>query len=191
MKLFTLALAAALALAAPVLAQTPAAKPRIEKAADLPRFTYKLDAKVEDVVRSKERFATFATQVRRDVESVRVGYDIPDKSTQRDLLSQLAALDFLDGQYDRTLERVEQIRALQEKPADKLLSGLRLRAMARAAKAHGVGGEAYVRAVGDDIAKEIATLPRESPGSRRNASSQYGSGSRAASWNCSMRWPVR
>lgn len=161
MNRFTLAIAAALMLATPAFAQTPAAKPRIEKAADLPRFTYKLDAKVEDVVRSKERFAAFGTQVRRDVDSVLAGYEIADKSTQRDLLGLLAALDFLDGQYDRTLERVEQIRALQDKPADKLLSGLRLRAMARAAKAHGVGGEAYGRAVGETIAQEIAPLPRD------------------------------
>jgi len=161
MNRFILAMAALLALTTPAFAQTPVAKPRIEKAADLPRFTYKLDAKVEDVVRSKERFAFFATQVRRDVESVLAGYEIADKSTQRDLLGQLAALDFLDGQYDRSVERVEQIRALQDKPADKLLSGLRLRAMARAAKAHGVGGEAYARAVGESIAKEIAPLPRD------------------------------
>ena len=89
------------------------------------------------------------------------GYEIPDKAMQRDLMGQLAALDFLDGQYDRALERAEQIRALQDKPADKLLSGLRLRAMARAAKAHGVGGEAYVRAVGEAIAKDIAPMPRD------------------------------
>ncbi len=157
-----LALAAALVLALPAFAQpTPAAKPRIEKAADLPRFTYKLDAKAEDVVRSRERFAPFAAALRKDVESVLAGYDIADKQTQRDLLGQLAALDFLDGQYDRAIERSEQIRALQDKPADKLLSGLRLRAMASAAKAHGVGSEAYVRAVGQAIAKDIAPMPRE------------------------------
>jgi hypothetical protein len=157
------ALVAALAClcATPAFAQTPAGKPRIEKAADLPRFTYKLDAKVEDVVRNKERFTPFAAQVRRDTESVLAGYDIPDKATQRDLLGQLAALDFLDAQYDRAVERLEQIRGLQEKPADRLLSGLRLRAMARAAKAHGVGGDAYVKAVGAAIAAEIAPLPRD------------------------------
>jgi hypothetical protein len=154
-------LALALAVSVPFFAQAQAPKPRIEKAADLPRFTYKLDGKVEDVVRSKERFAAFGAQVRRDVESVLAGYEIPDKALQRDLLNQLAALDFLDGQYDRALERAEQIRALQEKPADKLLSGLRLRAMARAAKTHAVGSEAYVRAVGETIAKEIAPLPRD------------------------------
>jgi hypothetical protein len=155
----TLLLAAALAFS-PLLAAAQA-KPRIEKAADLPRFTYKLDAKVEEVVRSRERFAPFAAQVRRDVDSVLAGYEIPDKATQRDLLSLLAALDFLDGAYDRSIERLEQVRALQEKPADKLLSGLRLRAMARAAKAHGAAGDAYVKAVGADIAREIAPLQRE------------------------------
>ncbi|HVK31566.1 MAG TPA: S8 family serine peptidase, partial [Burkholderiaceae bacterium] len=158
-SLATLLLAAALGLS-PLLALAQP-KPRIEKAADLPRFTYKLDAKVEDVVRSRERFAVLAAQLRRDLDSVLSGYEIGDKAMQRDLIGQLAALDFLDGQYDRTVERAEQIRALQDKPADKLLSGLRLRAMAQAAKAHGVGSEAYVRAVGEAIAREIAPMPRE------------------------------
>jgi hypothetical protein len=153
--------AALMALATPVQALAQSAKPRIEKAADLPRFTYKLDAKVEDVVRSRERFAPLAAQMRKDVESVLAGYDIPDKSTQRDLLGQLAALDFVDGLYDRALEHSAQIRALQDKPADKLLSGLRLDAMARAAKAHGVGGDAYAKAVGEDLARALAPLPRE------------------------------
>ena len=154
-------LACALAAVAPQLvAQTTAAKPRIEKAADLPRFSYKLDAKVEDVARSADKFAPFAAQLRRDTESVLAGYELADKATQRDLLGVLAALDFLDGQYDRSIARSEQIRALQEKPADKLLSGLRLRVMAQAAKAHGLGTPAYARAVGEAIARELAPMPR-------------------------------
>jgi hypothetical protein len=136
------------------------AKPRIEKAADLPRFSYMLDAKVEDVVRSADKFATLAAQLRRDTESVLANYEIPDKSTLRDLLGLLAGLDFLDARYDDTLARLEQIRALQEKPADKLLSGLRLRAMAQAAKAHGLGTPAYLGAVGELIARELAPMPR-------------------------------
>jgi hypothetical protein len=161
MKRWIPILAAALVCSAPAFAQTASTKPRIEKAADLPRFSYPMEAKVEDVARSAERFAPFAARLRRDVESVLTGHEIADKATQRDLLGQLAALDFLEGQYDRALERSAQIRALQDKPADKLLSGLRLDAMARAAKAHGVGGQAYVRAVGADLSKALAPLPRE------------------------------
>lgn len=144
----------------PFFAQAQAAKPRIEKAADLPRFSYKLDAKAEDMVRSAPAFAPLAAQLRRDAESVLAGYEIADKATQRDLLGQLAALDFLEGDYDRALVRAAQIRSLQEKPADTLLSGLRLRAMARAAAEHGVGTPAYLRAVGEAMARELATRQR-------------------------------
>ena len=45
------------------------AKPRIDKAADLPRFTYRVEGKLEDVVRKPERFAPFAAAV-RDRKSV-------------------------------------------------------------------------------------------------------------------------
>ena len=155
-----LALACGLLALAPPPATAQAAKPRIEKAADLPRFTYKLDAKAEDLVRSAAAFAPLAAQLRRDAESVLAGYEIADKATQRDLLGQLAALDFLEGDYVRAILRAAQIRSLQDKPADKLLSGLRLRAMARAAVEHGVGTPAYLRAVGEAIARELAPLPR-------------------------------
>jgi subtilisin family serine protease len=142
-----------------VLAYAQAPKPRIEKAADLPRFTYKIDGKLEDVVRSPERFAPFAAAVRRDTESVLAGYDIPDKATQRDLISQLAILDYLEGKYDSALARAEQVRSLQEKPSDKLISGLRLRAMAQAAKADPSKGPAYQRAVAETISRELKPLP--------------------------------
>lgn len=134
-------------------------RPRIEKAADMPRFTYKVEGKLEEVVRSAERFAPFAAALRRDTESVLAGYDIPDKGTQRDLLGTLAQLDFLDGKYDSALTRLEQVRALQEKPADKLLSGLRLRAMATAAKGHAVGSPGYRQAVAEYIQRELKPLP--------------------------------
>lgn len=135
------------------------AKPRIEKAADLPRFSYKIDGKLEDLLRSPERFAPFAAAVRRDTESVLAGYDIADKGTRRDLISTLAALDFLDGRYDSTLARLEEVKSLQDKPADKLLSGLRLRAMAQAARSHAIGSDAYRKAVGETIRRDLAPMP--------------------------------
>ena len=57
----------ALALVAIAAHATAQNKPRIDRAADLPRFSYRIEGKVEDVVRSPERFAPFATAVRRDV----------------------------------------------------------------------------------------------------------------------------
>ncbi|MCK6434817.1 MAG: S8 family serine peptidase [Burkholderiaceae bacterium] len=145
------------------LAGAPAAmaqpKPRIERAADMPRFTYKIDGTLEEIVRSGDRFAPLAAAIRRDIEAVLAGYEIPDKGTQRDLIATLAALDFLDGQYERSIERLQAVKALQDKPADKLLSGLRLRVMAQAAKAQAAGSEGYRRAVAAGIRRELDAMP--------------------------------
>ena len=66
-RLLALLSAFAFAFAANVVAQT---KPRIEKAADLPRFSYKIEGNVEDVIRDDAKFTRFAADVRRDAESV-------------------------------------------------------------------------------------------------------------------------
>jgi subtilisin family serine protease len=152
-----IAFVAALFLAGASGAQT---KQRIEKAADLPRFSYKLDGSVEAMLRDDARFRAFAAQVRRDVESVLAHYDIADKATLRDLLGELAQIDFLDGRYDDALAHAARVKALQEKPADKLLSGLTLRAMIEAERASGGRGtDAYRKAVGQRLATELAAMP--------------------------------
>src|SRR6266478_4555038 len=110
--------------------RSPARKKRIDKAADLPRFSYKLDGRIEDMVRDDAKFKSFATEVRRDLESVLAQYEIEDKATLRQILGELAQLDMLDGSYEAALARVAQIKALEDKPADKLLSGITSRAIA-------------------------------------------------------------
>jgi subtilisin family serine protease len=144
-----------------LVAHTSAAeKKRIEKAADLPRFSYHIDGKLEDLVRDEARFRSFAAQVRRDDESVLRGYDIADKATRRQLLSVLAELDFLDGRYQAADQRAIEIRSLEEKPADKLISGMLLRSMVAARLQVGTIDSADYRAnVGKLLAAELAKLP--------------------------------
>src|SRR5438045_4011064 len=99
-------------------------KKRIDKAADLPRFSYKVDGRIEDMVRDDAKFKSFAGEVRRDLEGVLAQYDIEDKATLRQILGELAQLDMLDGSYEAALARVAQIKALADEPADQPLSGL-------------------------------------------------------------------
>ncbi len=151
---------AALALtlvAAVVVAQD---KPRIERAADLPRFTYKLDGKLEDIVRDDVKFGAFAAQVRRDTQSILDRYEFADKAMQRQLLGVLAQIAWLEGRPDVALATSNRIRELQEKPADKLMSGLQLRAMAEARRAAGnTDSEAYRAEVGRRITSELEAMP--------------------------------
>jgi subtilisin family serine protease len=147
----------ALSLTGPALAQT---KKRIEKAADLPRFTYQVDGKVEDLLTDDGKFATFAQQLRQDIDSVLAGYEIPDKASERQLLGTLTQLDVLEGRYADALARSDQIKALQEKPADRLLSGMQLRAMLAARQeTGGFGSEAYKKDVGQRIRTALDGMP--------------------------------
>ncbi|HEX4943537.1 MAG TPA: hypothetical protein VFV55_04235, partial [Usitatibacteraceae bacterium] len=133
---------------------------RIDKAADLPRFSYKIEGKLEDLVRNEEAFRRFAAEVRRDDQSVLDGYDIADKSAQRGLLGVLAQIDFLEGRYAEAGKRAAQMRALEEKPADKLISGMQLLSMVAAqAKTGNLASDAYRGEVGRIIAAELAKLP--------------------------------
>lgn len=154
----TLIAAWALALlAVPAAAQQ---KQRIERAADLPRFSYRLDASVEQTVRDPALFAVFAKQFRRDAESVLAGYEIDDKATLRQLIGSLALLDYLEGQPEAALAGLAKVKALQEKPADKLLSGMQLGAIIAAQKQTGSReSQAYREDVGRRIAGALDAMP--------------------------------
>ncbi|MEO7390724.1 MAG: S8 family serine peptidase [Ramlibacter sp.] len=150
------ALLATLALSAAV-AQTPT---RVEKADDLPRFSYPVQGELEAIVRDPVRFGALAKDLRRDIESTLAGYDIAETATRRQLIGVLVQLDMLDGRYDDALRRSAQIQQLQDKPADKLLAGLTVRAIAAAvAKTGGRSSPAYATEVSRYIKDELARLP--------------------------------
>ena len=153
----TLIVCLAIAAATAAVAQD---KKRIDRAADIPRFSYKIDGSLEDVIRDDAKFKPLAQAVRRDTESILAQYEIADKAELRQLLSVIAQLDYLDGRYDDAMQVSLKIRALQEKPADRLLSGLQLRAQVAAQKSTGsTTSEAFRAEVGRVIAAELAPLP--------------------------------
>jgi len=149
----------ALALAGGACAQE---KKRIEKAADMPRFTYKVDGKLDEIVQSDAKFKAFSAELRRDTESVLAQYDIADKAMLRQELGVILRLDFLEGRYDDALKVAARIRELEEKPADKLLSGLTIRAMINAERKVGNRtSDAYRAEVNRLISVDLAGMPYE------------------------------
>jgi subtilisin family serine protease len=137
-----------------------AQKQRVERDADLPRFTYKIDGKLEDVVRDDAKFRRFAAELRRDTEAVLAKYDIADKASQRQYMTVLVMLDFLEGRYDEAAAAARAVRALEEKPADKLTSGMLVLAMIDARrKAGDTTSEAYRAEVGRILAADLRAMP--------------------------------
>lgn len=149
------ALLGALALTG-ALAQAPK---RAERADDLPRFSYPVQGDLEAVVRDPQRFAALAQAVRRDTEATLAGYDIAERATRRRLLGMLVQMDMMEGRHDDALRRSAQIQQLQEKPADRLLSGLTVRAMVAALALGERGTPAYDAEVGRFVRDELERMP--------------------------------
>ena len=134
-----------------------AEKQRIEKETDLPRFSYAIKAPLEKIVKDQALFTNTTQKIRADMEGVLAKYDIADKASHRQYLQSLMFLDFLMGNYDDALAKSEKVRALEEKPADKLLSGLRMRAVVAAVKKTGaLNTPEYFEWVSQFIDKEIS-----------------------------------
>lgn len=151
-----LALLASLAL----VAACSAPPKRVEKAADLPRFTYPVPGDLEPLVRDPQRFAPFARDLRRDIEGMLASHDIAERATQRRWLALLVQLDLLEGRYPQALALSEKIRQLEEKPAEQLLSGLVVRAIVAAVQRTG-GRDApgFAAEVGRLVEAELERLP--------------------------------
>ena len=137
-------------------------KKRVEKAADLPVFSYKVDGKLETLVRDDAKFKAFAGELRRDVEVMFAQYEIADKAKLRELLGVLVRLDLLEGRYDDALKGAQRVRELEEKPADKLLSGMTVRAIVEARRIVGnTTSDAYQKEVSRLVTVELAAMPYE------------------------------
>lgn len=139
-------------------AQAPPKK-KIAKEADLPVFQYHLAGKVEDLIQSDAAFRPLAQQIRANMESVLRDYEIEDNATRRSLLNALAALDVLDRKDEQARKELAEVKSLQEKPAQKQLSGIVTLAILDG-RAHNPDStsQAYRQAVGDSMKQRLNQL---------------------------------
>lgn len=151
-----IALAAACAVAVGAFAD----KPRITSQDQLPRFNYAFTGKVTDIVTSEEAYAKLATAVRADLEKLLADYDIADRATLQGVLGVLLAMDVHEGRHDAALQKIVQMRALDEKPAAKLTTGLLAEAYVRTRMSGDFSTvEAFQAAFAATYAKQLAALP--------------------------------
>jgi len=135
---------------------------RVEKAADLPTFRYEIKDPLEQIVRDPAVFARVTEPMRTDIEATLAEYEIADKAAVQGLLGVLMQLDFLEGRYEAALKQADAMRALEEKPAQKLLTGSRMRAMVAALRETGtLNSAAYLAAVARALRAELQSYPFE------------------------------
>lgn len=133
-----------------------AEKTPVKSLDDLPRFTYPIDGAASELLVSDD-FPDFAARVRKDVEHVLATYDIQDPTTLQGLYGVMQRLDFLAGDYDASLAWLEKARALEDKEANRLTSGLTTRAWVAAHEAS--PGDGFNAAFASQLESSVSDLP--------------------------------
>jgi len=99
-------------------------KKKISKLDDLPRYTYATDIKASELLVSENEFSSLSKEVRKDIENTLNEYEIEDKTTLKGYYATLRNLDLLEDNLESAMEYIQKILLLQEKPSDKLMSGI-------------------------------------------------------------------
>jgi subtilisin family serine protease len=118
-----------LAMALPVTPGSAAAadaagKIPITKLADLPPHTYKIPDKPSAILTNKAAIVELAGAIEKDMKADLDKYDIQDQTAIRRMYGTLLTIAMLKEDYPSAKTLVKAVRDLQEKPAQKLTSGL-------------------------------------------------------------------
>ena len=73
---------------------------------------------------SENEFSSLSKEVRKDIQNTLSEYEIEDKTTLKGYYATLRNLDLLEGNLESAMQYIQKILLLQEKPADKLMSGI-------------------------------------------------------------------
>ncbi len=152
--------------AAPALAQAPAPAPKAEaparkvvKTADeLPRHTYTITGKASEFVASTDAFNAFADKVKANLENDLATLDIQDNTTRQQYLNTLQSIAMLQGRWDDALAYTPKIRDLETKEAQRLMTGVVLKALV-AGKTSGGDAAAIDKAIQADLTQSLRALP--------------------------------
>ncbi|MDG2169957.1 MAG: S8 family serine peptidase [Opitutales bacterium] len=112
-----------------MLSAQPAEKIVITEADQLPRVSYPFEGKAVDLVNDSDQLSPYLEELGKEITNQLQKYDIRDESTLKAYMQTLRTLDFLNGNLDGALEKIISIREMQDKPADKLTSGLIVEAL--------------------------------------------------------------
>ena len=112
------------ALAASALHSATPAKKVVEKADDLPRHTYTLPKPPSEVLRDDAAFTTLAAAVKKDILSDLATHDVQDRTALQRYKSTLLNLAVLERDFATVRTLIAELRALEEKPGQKLTTGL-------------------------------------------------------------------
>ncbi|NIP83274.1 MAG: hypothetical protein GWM90_30235, partial [Gemmatimonadetes bacterium] len=128
----------------------------IESADQLPRRAYPVPPATSTLLEDDAAFAALATRLEADVRADLATYVIEDRATLKRLHATLADLALQRGDYETAAARQDSVRALEDKPGPRLVTGILERALAEAGRGPADRFEASFR---DSFRRQVTALP--------------------------------
>jgi subtilisin family serine protease len=128
----------------------------ITKLSDLPPHTYAIQGKASELIQNPAGVLELAGEVQKDVQADLDKYDIQDKTTLRRFHGMLLNVAMLRKDWDVAKKEIEVVRGLQDKPADKLMTGLLTNAFIAAGQAP---ADQAKQAFRQTLDQELGALP--------------------------------
>jgi hypothetical protein len=131
----------------------------IQSASDIPPIVIELPKKPSElVIEGGPALSGIKDKVEAHAEHLLRDYDIKDASTAKQVRSVLIQVALAENRWADVLRLNEEIRALEEKPAAKAMTGLVSNAYARAAMAVGEDSPQFRPAFKAELEKSVAAL---------------------------------
>ena len=131
----------------------------IQSASDVPPVVIELPGKPSAlVVEGGAGFETIKDKVESHALSLLNDYEIRDQATAKQVRAVLLQVALTENRFDDALKLSEEIRALEDKPAAKVMAGLLSNAYARAALAVGEDNAKFRDAFKAEFEKSVAGL---------------------------------
>jgi len=139
-----------------VAAQTEPSRIRVEGADQLPRHTYPVPESATALVEDDALFAALATKLEADLKADLAKYEISDRATLKEYYGTLGSLALIEGDHETALAYADSVRAIEDKPGLKALTGTFERALAAAVQ---VAEDQRAAVFEETYRREIAALP--------------------------------
>jgi len=150
------AIVGAAALGLPLGVPLAAQQPVVTRASQLPVHSYPVTEPASKILQDSTAMDRLASALQRDLRSDLTHYDIRDATTRRDDYAALSSIALLHGQYDESLAWSDSARALQVKPAQRLLNGMMTRAIVAASRAPAANAKPVFAST---LERELDALP--------------------------------
>ena len=135
-------------------------KVRVASSDDLPRITYEAKDVPSRILNDEGAVLAIASEVKKDILSILDTYEIGDKGTVKAYLVDLRNIAILEGNYREALDYNREIRDMQDKPADKLTSGLSTAAMLEVIESgNAMGSDEFTEAFVKNYRSKVVNLP--------------------------------